>query len=105
VVRGLVLMGEFCEDDVVDAIHMGKITNPTVVEPVPFDPDLPFETVIGAHLYRGPVKAGQAAWLILDEVDGLNAGDHVGWRRRCMHYLPAGGNRAARAPPLHSDEG
>lgn len=58
VVRGLVLTGEFCEDDGVDAIHMGKITNPTVVEPVPFNPDLPFETVIGAHLYKGPVKAG-----------------------------------------------
>ena len=78
VVRGYVLTGEFAEDDVVDAIHMGKIQNPTVVEPVPFDPDLPFETVIGAHLYKGPVTAGKAAWLILDEDGGLTPGDVIG---------------------------
>jgi len=80
VTRGFVLTGEFAEKDAADAVHLGKITNTNVIEPVPFDPDLPFETVIGAHMYKGPVKAGRAAWLILEEGGGLAAGDVVGIR-------------------------
>lgn len=78
VVRGFVLTGAFAEGDVIDAVHMGRIQNLTVVEPVPYDPDLPFGTVIGAHLYKGPVKAGKAAWLILDGDGGLAPGDVIG---------------------------
>ena len=78
VVRGLVLTGEFAEGDVLDAVHMGKIQNTTVVEPVPFDPDLSFETVIVAHFYKGPVKADKAAWLIIDKDGGLAPGDVIG---------------------------
>ena len=55
-----------------------RFQNTTVVEPVPFDPDLSFETVIVAHFYKGPVKADKAAWLIIDQDGGLAPGDVIG---------------------------
>ena len=76
--RGFVLTGSFEEGDAPDAVHLGKIKKTAVVEPVPFDPDLPFATVIGAHMYKGPVKAGKAAWLILDADADLAPGDVIG---------------------------
>ncbi len=76
VARGFILTGTFAEGDAADAVHMGRIVKASVVEPVPFDPDLPFKTVIGAHMYKGPVKAGTEAWLIL-AYDGELASDDV----------------------------
>ena len=78
VARGFVLTGRFAERDAADAVHMGRIGKASVVEPVPFDPDLAFETVIGAHMYKGPVKAGTAAWLILEYEGELAPGDVIG---------------------------
>lgn len=76
-VKGFVVSGEF-DKGPVTVIRPGKTLTAELVEAVPFDDSGDLEQITAAHLYKGPVKAGKYAWLILAEGADATSGDLIG---------------------------
>lgn len=77
--KGYVVSGEFAAGPVT-VIRGGKQIPAELREAAPFEEGTDVESTLTAHLYKGAMKAGKYAWLILDGASGVTSGDLIGGR-------------------------
>ena len=76
-VKGTVVSGSF-DKGPVTVVSGGKTTEAQLVEKAPFTDGEDVESTLSAHLYKGAVGAGKAAWLILSGDSGASGGSIIG---------------------------
>ena len=75
--KGYIVSGEFAAGPVTIIRFRDQIPA-QLLEAAPFEEGSDVESTLSAHLYKGAIKAGKYAWLILDGASGVKSGDLIG---------------------------